>query len=113
MIAVTFHDPYPELAPFAVDTWPRCQPWERRGVITFADETAIRAWAVAAQLALTLAIDQRFDSLLGWVDAAAWRGVELADVAGIRDPGPDRPGGDHRPGRGFDSPPDLTWGDMR
>jgi len=70
-------DPYPELAPFAVDTWPRCEPWERAGVITPADRRAIGTWARTAQRRLRLAIDARFDRILGRMYATAWPGVVL------------------------------------
>jgi len=73
-------DPYPELAPFAVDTWPRCEPWERAGAITPADRRAIGTWARTAQRRLRLAIDARFDRILGRMYATAWPGVVWDDT---------------------------------
>lgn len=70
-------DPYPELAPFAVDTWPTCEPWERAGLVTPADRRAIDAWADRAMRQLRLDIDARFDSLAGWAVTSAWPGVSL------------------------------------
>jgi len=79
-------DPYPELAPFAVDTWPRCEPWERAGAITPADRRAIGTWARTAQRRLRLAIDARFDRILGRMYATAWPGVVWDDLTTQEDP---------------------------
>lgn len=75
-------DSYPELAPFEVDTWPTCQPWERAGQVTPADRRAIATWARTAQRRLRLDIDARFDRVLGRMYATAWPGVVWDDTIG-------------------------------
>jgi hypothetical protein len=79
-------DPYPELAPFAVDTWPTCEPWERAGVETAGDRRAIGLWARTAQRRLRLDIDARFDRILGRMYATAWPGVVWDDLTTQEDP---------------------------
>jgi hypothetical protein len=79
-------DPYPELAPFAVDTWPTCEPWERAGVETAGDRRAIATWGRTAQRRLRLAIDARFDRILGRMYATAWPGVVWDDLTTQEDP---------------------------
>lgn len=71
---MTFHNP--EVAPFARDTWPYCEPWERAGVATLADRLEVEAWARNAQLGLQLELDRRFDRILARIRRQAWPGVE-------------------------------------
>jgi hypothetical protein len=53
----------PSLAPFALDTWPLCEPWERAGKVTAGDYAALAAWSERAELELRLEIDRRFDAV--------------------------------------------------
>jgi hypothetical protein len=51
------------VAPFAFDTWPLCEPWERAGRATLWDRLEVARWAELAELELRLEIDRRFDQL--------------------------------------------------
>lgn len=64
--------PNPQVAPFAVDSWPWCEPWQRSGRLTLLDRLELEAWAARAELELRLAIDRRFDVLLDGIRAQAW-----------------------------------------
>lgn len=57
-------DPREAMAPFAFDTWPLCERWERAGHATLADHVAIERAAQRAELEIRLTIDRRFDALL-------------------------------------------------
>ena len=66
----------PEPAPFEIDTWPRCEPWQRLGQVTVWDTLQIEEWGEWAQLQIELEIDRRMDAILTHVHATAWPGVE-------------------------------------
>ncbi len=59
-------------APFAVDTWPRCAPWQRAGVVTGHDLQLINLWRYRADLALLLEVDRRFDQLADQIRRDSW-----------------------------------------
>lgn len=61
-----------ERAPFAIDTWPLCEPWERAGVATLWDRLAIERARERAELELRLEIDRRFDRLRDRVLGSSW-----------------------------------------
>lgn len=66
----------PDVAPFALDTWPLCERHERAGHLTFHDTLEVSRWAQRAQLELELEIDRRFDQLHDRIIGEAWAGVE-------------------------------------
>jgi len=66
-----------QVAPFAFDTWPLCEPWERAGLATFHDVLEVSRLAARAQLQLQLEIDRRFDQLRDRVLASSWPDIEL------------------------------------
>jgi len=59
-------------APFAADTWPRCEPWQRAGVITPVDLQLINLWRYRADVELLLEIERRFDLLAARIRRDAW-----------------------------------------
>jgi hypothetical protein len=66
----------PQFAPFAVDSWPLCEPWERAGVATLWDRLAIERARERAELELRLEIDRRFDRLHARVLGSSWPALE-------------------------------------
>lgn len=68
-------------APFELDTWPRCAPWQRAGQITPIDEATVWIWAERAQLELELEIDRRFDALADQIRRDAWPALEAGKAA--------------------------------
>lgn len=68
--------PAPSTAPFAYDTWPLCEPWERAGQITDADRQLIAGWARDAQDEIRLELDHRLDMVAERIRQMVWPGVE-------------------------------------
>lgn len=64
------------MAPFAFDTWPHCEPWQRAGVPTLWDLIELQRWSAGAELQLRLEIDRRFDAVLDAIRASSWPGID-------------------------------------
>jgi hypothetical protein len=66
--------------PFALNTWPTCEPWERSGEPTLKDRLDVKEWVEQVQLEIALEIDRRFDRLLAHIDATAWPPLQHSEL---------------------------------